>query len=481
MNLFACLVHESPGCAADLVANLRRLDPESEVLIYGPFDPPPAAHAHPRPQPQRHGRLHGFAVDCMRWALENGEFDAVTFVDSDQLLVRTGYSRALATALKARPDSGMFGSAPGRHAPGTPWATPRAAYAELPAWRSFLRRFPRGEEAFGYWTYWPGTVFTRPACQGIVDLVDRDAQLRALLADTLIWATEEIVLPMLVALLGFHIAHAPGSPEFVRYGAPHGPEDVDAALARPDVFWMHPIARRLDDPARARIRLRTRPPRRPARAAVVSCVMPTHGRPALAARAVAAFLAQDHPRRELIVVDDGPEPLKLPHDDRIAHIRLAERATIGAKRNLACEAACGDVIAHWDDDDWYAPWRLTAQLARLHGTGADVCGLSTLLYWEPAARRAWCYRWPPEARPWLHDATLMYGRALWEREPQPHSDQALDCAFLWGGAAKRLAALGDEQAYVGTIHPGNTSAKATSGPLWSPYPESAVRALTRAR
>jgi glycosyltransferase involved in cell wall biosynthesis len=209
--------------------------------------------------------------------------------------------------------------------------------------------------------------------------------------------------------------------------------------------------------------------------------MPTHGRPAFAARAAAAFLAQDHAPRELIVVDDGPELVPLPDDDRIVSIRLAQRATIGAKRNIACEAARGDVIAHWDDDDWYAPWRLSVQLARLEGTNADVSGLATLLYWEPAARRAWRYRWPRDARPWLHDATLMYRRELWQREPQPHTDHALDCTFLWGGASKRLVAVEDEQVYVGTIHPGNTSAKDTSGPLWSPYPETAVRALMRCR
>jgi hypothetical protein len=462
VNLFACLVHESPECAADLVANLRRLDPGSEVLVYGPFDPPPGAHGHPDPQPQQHGRLHGFALDCMRWAVRDSRFDTVTFVDSDQLLVRPGWSRALATALRARPRAGMFGSAPGRQPPDTPFGTPRAAYAELGLWRPFLRRFPAGEDAFGHWTYWPGTVFTAPACAAITRLADRDAQLRDLLERTRIWATEEVVLPMLVVLLGFEAARAPGSPEFVRYGAPHTAADVDAALKRPDVFWMHPVARRLEDPARARLR--------PLREAMVSCVMPTGGRPELARRAVAAFLAQHHPRRELIVVDDGAEALDLPADEHIVHLRLGERATIGAKRNLACEHARGELIAHWDDDDWYAPWRLSAQLARLEATGADVCGLADLLYWEPAAGRAWRYRWPADARPWLHDATLLYARELWRRERQPHTDQALDCAFLWGGAPKRLAALADERAYVGTIHVGNTSPKDTSGPLWSPYP-----------
>jgi hypothetical protein len=28
--------------------------------------------------------------------------------------------------------------------------------------------------------------------------------------------------------------------------------------------------------------------------------------------------------------------------------------SIGLKRNLTCEEAGSPIIAHWDDDDWYA-------------------------------------------------------------------------------------------------------------------------------
>ena len=33
-NVHAVLVHESPECVSDLVANLRHLDPASTVLLY---------------------------------------------------------------------------------------------------------------------------------------------------------------------------------------------------------------------------------------------------------------------------------------------------------------------------------------------------------------------------------------------------------------------------------------------------------------
>ncbi len=36
------------------------------------------------------------------------------------------------------------------------------------------------------------------------------------------------------------------------------------------------------------------------------------------------------------------------------YIYLTEKQMIGTKRNLACEATSGEVICHFDDDDWSA-------------------------------------------------------------------------------------------------------------------------------
>lgn len=264
-NVYACLVHERPECVADLVRNLHALDPNSAIVLYdGGKDPrlldngfPFARYnseVHPRPRPQAWGRLHDFALDCMTFALGRGDFDTLTIVDSDQLAVRPGYSRYLARAVAGRPNLGLLGNCATPQRPGTKVAPAVTALQEIDLWRPFLRRFPGGEDRFVHWSFWPGTVFTAAAARALTDLFARDEQLRGMLARSRMWATEEVLFPTLAAVLGFEVALNPCSYEYVRYKAPYTIADLDRALARPDVYWVHPVPRRYDDRLRAHVR-----------------------------------------------------------------------------------------------------------------------------------------------------------------------------------------------------------------------------------
>jgi len=212
---------------------------------------------------------------------------------------------------------------------------------------------------------------------------------------------------------------------------------------------------------------------------LVSCVMLVHNRPHLIPQAVEYFRRQDYPRAELVVVDDAPQPLDdlLPRDDRIRHVRLDRRHSIGAKRNIGCEAARGDLVAHWDDDDWCAPWRLSYQVADLGHSGGDAAGLGSVLFYEPATHRAWRYEWLRATRPWVHGGTLLYTKDLWTRNPFADVDRGEDARFLWSARRKTLRAHADERFYVGIVHTGNTSPKNTSHRLWQPYDAAEIDVL----
>src|SRR5262245_11132852 len=85
---------------------------------------------------------------------------------------------------------------------------------------------------------------------------------------------------------------------------------------------------------------------------LVSCIMPTNNRRRFASAALDYFLRQAYPNRELVIVDDGLDPIAdlIPDDARIRYFNIAQRSTIGSKRNFACREAKGDIIVHWDDD-----------------------------------------------------------------------------------------------------------------------------------
>ncbi len=266
-NVFACLVHENPDCVVDMVRNLRHLDPSSLVLLYNGSrhrdllrnafaGEHPGVMLHPSPRPMQWGRLHDFAIDCMRFAFEQWPFDTLTIVDSDQLALRAGYSSRLAALLRQERGVGVLSNSPEYQGPATTIAPAQVAHAEMELWRPFLRRFPDGESKFVHWTFWPSTVFTADAARGLLTLMDEDAQLQQILRQSKIWATEEVVLPTLVALLGYRVVGNPCSFDYVRYRTPYSVEQIESAMDRSDVFWAHPIPRRFEDPLRKHLRRR---------------------------------------------------------------------------------------------------------------------------------------------------------------------------------------------------------------------------------
>ena len=212
---------------------------------------------------------------------------------------------------------------------------------------------------------------------------------------------------------------------------------------------------------------------------LASCIMPTADRRQFVPRAVAQFLRQDYAHRELIVLDDGARPVEdlMPDDPRIRYVRDERRSPIGVKRNRTCELARGDVIVHWDDDDWSAPWRVRYQVEQLASACADVCGLDRPLFYDPAGRRAWQYIYPANAAPWVYGATLCYTKAFWRRNPFPPIGVGEDSRFVWASVLKKVLALDDPTFFVGIIHAGNTSRKQTHGHRWRAYPAAVVREL----
>ncbi len=203
----------------------------------------------------------------------------------------------------------------------------------------------------------------------------------------------------------------------------------------------------------------------------VTCIMPTRGRRAWVPLAVRCWQEQTLPTfaRELIVIDDGPEPcgdlVKRSDrgdrsDDRVRYIYLQGDHSIGAKLNLGCELARADVMATWSDDDYHAPWRLEYQLDELRRSDATVCGTDSLFYWDPRRREAWLYEWAPGVRSngYVTGGTMMWRREFWQArnyDTLPNSGE--DTRWIMGRGP--LLGTLNRRFYLATLHPGNTGPK----------------------
>jgi glycosyltransferase involved in cell wall biosynthesis len=111
---------------------------------------------------------------------------------------------------------------------------------------------------------------------------------------------------------------------------------------------------------------------------LVSIITPTFGREEFLAQSLRCVQEQTYPDIEWLVLDDSPEPSRLLDrhaDSRIRYEHTTGRLTIGEKRNRLIAAARGEFIAHFDDDDYYAPRFLDTMVASLDGNGADFANL----------------------------------------------------------------------------------------------------------
>ena len=200
---------------------------------------------------------------------------------------------------------------------------------------------------------------------------------------------------------------------------------------------------------------------------LVSCVMPTADRPDLAVRAIEYFLRQERVRSELIVVDDGATDLR-PHltgfgdGSRVRHVRLAERHSIGHKRNVGCGHARGDLIVQWDDDDWYGPTRVADQVEPLLDGRADITALHDPVWFDVDAWRFDIADPALHQRLWASEVvggTLAFKRRLWDEGCRyPDTLLAEDAHWLRAAqaAGARLLALPAEGRFLYVRHGANT-------------------------
>jgi glycosyltransferase involved in cell wall biosynthesis len=210
---------------------------------------------------------------------------------------------------------------------------------------------------------------------------------------------------------------------------------------------------------------------------LVTCVCITRNRRAWLPQAIACFELQTYVNRELLIVADGEDVSDLisSEDSRIRLLCCGTPLLIGPKRNWANERAQGELIAHWDDDDYSAPGRLTDQVARLEQTGEAVTGYYSMKFTDGV--NWWRYVNSSLDSGHALGTSLLYRREYWESHPfgdfktgedqifsvRAHQENQLTAADASSDLEPRCTA---QDLMYGSIHAGNTSKKNTECAVW---------------
>lgn len=184
---------------------------------------------------------------------------------------------------------------------------------------------------------------------------------------------------------------------------------------------------------------------------LVSCVMPTWNRRAFIPCAIDCFLRQTYEPRELVILDDGEEPIEdlIPKDGRIRYVFENRRRITGDKRNRVNELALGEIICHWDDDDWSAPDRIAFQVDLLQRTGKRVTGFRNLLFWDLTENCAKRFR--SAIAEYVCGTTLCYRKDLWNAHRFRAEHMGSDNDFI-NPIGSGIASSTDASRMVARIH-----------------------------
>jgi glycosyltransferase involved in cell wall biosynthesis len=157
----------------------------------------------------------------------------------------------------------------------------------------------------------------------------------------------------------------------------------------------------------------TKPDDRPTPGDLVTCLCPTRNRRHFLPYAIDCFLKQSYYHREMLIVADG-EPISdlIPNDSRIRVIKTIHPISLGEKRNFGCRYSHGRFIAHWDDDDFYGPERLTDQIHTLCTSKENVTGYHTLSFTD--GNKTWLWKLDQSSNMDCFGCSLVYTKDYWK-------------------------------------------------------------------
>lgn len=173
---------------------------------------------------------------------------------------------------------------------------------------------------------------------------------------------------------------------------------------------------------------------------------------------IKCFLDQDYQNKELVILDDGPEPVEdlIPIDARIRYARSDHKNNIGHKLNDLCALAAGEIIVRFDDDDHSEPGRITDQVARLQTSGKPLTGYYSILFLDERDGQVWRY---VGHQRYACGTSFAFLKSLWEKTQFAPLAECSDNDYLRKVGPNALATVDGSAMIVARIHAGNSSPK----------------------
>jgi glycosyltransferase involved in cell wall biosynthesis len=202
---------------------------------------------------------------------------------------------------------------------------------------------------------------------------------------------------------------------------------------------------------------------------LVSVITPTADRRQFWPQCLACFLSQDYPNLEWVIYDDG-ESIKdlLPLDSRIKYYHDPLRKNHGQKMNRCMELAQGEYAIVWDDDDWYAPNRITRQIEPMTADPQiQVTGTSQLLYVLHGSQRVFHYKNMTNLA-WI--GAIAFRKSAWQTHRFHEKPHGADFDFLQQIPKNQWFDLADTSLMLSTIHQSNAAPKRIPAPWWVEQP-----------
>lgn len=213
------------------------------------------------------------------------------------------------------------------------------------------------------------------------------------------------------------------------------------------------------------------------RMAQVSVMTPTFGRAKFLKETRTFFLAQTFRDIEWMVLDDSPEPnpeFSDQGDGRIKYFHSPNRMTLGEKRNRLVEASAGEIIVHFDDDDYYSPnyvedvvTKLRAKdVLLLNGFFIAPLNLDCFGYYLTLVKRGLGFAFGKNGNdisvvaleklniPWIHFAwgfSYAYRRKVWKKCLFPKIGTE-DKAFVMQAIEKNFKVGYHQDLHANTVH-----------------------------